>query len=136
MDRSDLVDAAHQALVAQEAERQGLRRLAERHERHQFALVDVQRQWMFAGDGHGRTLAMLVERFDLEGEVAPCGSEFQPCGGRGRQHQTRPSNICTSTTVPAGALPWSTGSTMKQFACDIEDRMPEPCSPVGFTCQP
>ena len=30
----------------------------------------------------------------------------------------------------------SVGSTMKQFACDIDDRMPEPWSPVVRTVHP
>ena len=59
----------------------------------------------------------------------------QSYGAAGRRvnRQMRPSSICTSTDSPAAMLPVSGGSTMKQFACDIEDRMPEPWSPVVRT---
>ena len=49
--------------------------------------------------------------------------------------QTSPSSSCTSTGVPASRSPASAGSTMKQFACDIDDSTPEPCSPVVRTVQ-
>ena len=44
------------------------------------------------------------------------------CGRR----YSRPSRSCTSTIAPASTLPQSAGSTMKQFARDIDDRMPDP----------
>ena len=39
---------------------------------------------------------------------------------------TNPSSSCTSTVSPAATSPTAVPSTMKQFACDIDDRMPEP----------
>ena len=54
------------------------------------------------------------------------------CGGR-HQCQMRPSSNWTSTRSPAAQLPVSADSTMKQFACDIDERIPEPCSPVVRT---
>src|SRR2546430_8169239 len=39
--------------------------------------------------------------------------------------QMSPSSNCTSTSSPAAMLPVSLASTMKQFACDIDDKMPE-----------
>ena len=52
-----------------------------------------------------------------------------------RRLQITPSSTCTSTIVPGVTLPWSVGRMMKQFASDIERRMPEPCSPVTRTLQ-
>jgi hypothetical protein len=40
--------------------------------------------------------------------------------------QIKPSSNCTSTASPAATLPVAVSSTMKQLACDIDDRMPEP----------
>src|SRR5438067_1049172 len=77
---------------------------------------------------------------DLSGRAAEADpAELPPIGeclaARRRQRRVRrrgpqmsPSRSCTSTSSPAAMLPVSLGSTMKQFACDIEDRMPEPWS--------
>ena len=50
--------------------------------------------------------------------------------------QISPSSNCTATRSPAAQLPVSAESTMKQFACDIDDRIPEPWSPVVRTVNP
>ena len=44
-----------------------------------------------------------------------------------------PSSNCTSTLVPASTLPVSSPRMMKQLASLMDLRIPEPCSPVGFT---
>ena len=46
----DVLDALDEPLVAQVADRERLGRRAERHQRHDLALVDVERQRMLAGD--------------------------------------------------------------------------------------
>ena len=59
-----------QPLVAQVADGERLGRLAEGHQRDDLALVDVERERMFAGDGGGHRFAALVDRLDVEGERA------------------------------------------------------------------
>jgi hypothetical protein len=44
LDRDDVLDRPHQALVAQVAERKQLRRAAQRHQGDQLTLVDVDRE--------------------------------------------------------------------------------------------
>ena len=56
--RGDVVD---QALVAQVAQRQVFRRAAQRHQRHQFALVEVERERMLAGHRRRHFLAAFVD---------------------------------------------------------------------------
>src|SRR5262249_12347997 len=52
---------------------------------------------------------------------------------RARVVHTIPSRSWTSTTVPASTLPVASSRMMKQLASLMDFRIPEPCSPVGFT---
>ena len=70
LDGGDLVKTGDQALVAQVADGQCFRRAAEGHQGDDLALVDVERQRMFAGDGGGNGLPVLVDGIDGEGERA------------------------------------------------------------------
>jgi len=65
--RDDVLDPLDQALIAQISDRQRLGRSAQRHDRQQLVLVDVERQGMLAGDRSGHELAALVIGLDLEG---------------------------------------------------------------------
>src|SRR6185295_15178375 len=53
--------------------------------------------------------------------------------GVARIVHTMPSRSCTSTAVPASTLPVASSRMMKQLASLMDLRIPEPCSPVGFT---
>jgi hypothetical protein len=65
--RHDLVDGGHEALVAQEADGERLGRGAQRHQRDDFLLVDVEGEGMLAGYGRGHYVAQLVARIDRVG---------------------------------------------------------------------
>src|SRR5947207_3272594 len=82
---------------------------------------------------------------DLPGRAAEADpAELPPVGERlaARRRlrragcQMSPSRSCTSTSSPAATLPVSLDSTTKQFASDIDDRIPEPWSPVVRTVHP
>ena len=60
-----LVDAGDQALVAQVAEREQFGFGAERHQRDQLALVDVQRQRTLVGNMDRAQITVLVEHLDF-----------------------------------------------------------------------
>ena len=65
--RDDFLDVFNEALIAQVTKHQGFGRSTERHQRENFALVDVHRQRMFARhSGHARG-AMFVARRDVKG---------------------------------------------------------------------
>ena len=52
--RDDVLDRVHEPLVAQVADGERFRRAAERHQREELLLVDVDRERMLAGDGTSR----------------------------------------------------------------------------------
>ena len=57
--------------------------------------------------------------------------------GRTSEHRyINPSSSCTSTISPCATLPVCIGRTMKQLARDIDERIPDPWSPVVWTDQP
>ena len=66
--RGDFIDGFRQALVAQITDRERLGRLAEGHQRDDFALVHVERERMLARDRRRHGFAALVDRLDFEGE--------------------------------------------------------------------
>ena len=76
----DFFDGAHQPLVAQIAECEGFRRLPQRHQGDDFALVDVKRQRMFAGNRRGHAFAVLIDGFDFGGEGAGGGGDARDHG--------------------------------------------------------
>jgi hypothetical protein len=67
-DRIDVVAAIDEALVAQVAEDKQLGEGAERHQRHELALVDEHRQRTLGRDRDGSRRAELVADFDLARE--------------------------------------------------------------------
>src|SRR5207237_832637 len=75
-------------------------------------------------DGHAGCLAGN----DAQQEVEPAA-----VAGEGGFAHTIPSSSCTSTAVPGSTLPTWSPRMMKQLASLIDLRIPEPCSPVGFT---
>jgi hypothetical protein len=66
LDGDDLVEALHEALIAQVPDRERLGRRAERHQRQDFLLVDVERERMLAGYGHVAHRAVLVDGGHVE----------------------------------------------------------------------
>ena len=62
----DIVDRLHQTLIAQIPDCQVLRGGAERHQRENLVLVDVDGQRMLAGDRDCALLAVLIDRIDIE----------------------------------------------------------------------
>ena len=74
-----LIDRLHQSLIAQIPYRKRFRRLAQRHQRDDLPLVDIQGERMLASDRRGQHLAALVQRFDFEGERA---RRVRDLGGR------------------------------------------------------
>jgi hypothetical protein len=77
----DGADVRHQALVAQVAQREMLRRTAQRHQRHQFALVEVERERMLPRHRRRHFVAALVDR--------RYGGRRRPgLMGQGRQHRS------------------------------------------------
>ncbi|OPZ06056.1 MAG: hypothetical protein BWZ09_00658 [Alphaproteobacteria bacterium ADurb.BinA305] len=85
--RGDLVQAAHQALVAQPADGERLGGGAERHQGDDLALVDVEREWMLAGDRGRHRVAAFIDRGDLDGEWT-AGLAQQGTVGRGHRGGT------------------------------------------------
>ena len=65
LDRDDVLELVKQTLVAQVADRQRLRRGAQRHQGENLAFVDIERQRVLAGDGRDPLLAVFVERGDV-----------------------------------------------------------------------
>ena len=70
--RNDFINRFEQALVAQIADHQRLGCCAQGHDGEDFALVDIDRQRMLAGDGRGFDLAAFIDGIDGEGR-GPCG---------------------------------------------------------------
>ena len=70
-DRIDVGRALDQSLVSQVAEDEQLGRRAERHQRHQLALVDEDRQRALGGDGDRARRAELVANADLARQRRP-----------------------------------------------------------------
>ena len=66
--RSNVVQSADQALVAQVAERQRFRGGAQRHQGNDLAFIDVDGERVFAGNGGRHDFAAFVDGVDLEGE--------------------------------------------------------------------
>ena len=60
LNRDDVVDRRDQALVAQVANGERLGRRAQRHQRDEFMLVDIDRQRMLAGHRHCARFTMLI----------------------------------------------------------------------------
>ncbi len=72
LDRNDVLHPVEQPLVAQVAERQSLGRRAQRHQRDELVLVDVERERMLARDRRVANVAVLVD--GAHGERGwPCG---------------------------------------------------------------
>ncbi len=76
----DFLDRADQSLVAEVADGQRLRCLAKRHEGHNLALVDVERNRVLSRDRRGHGFAALVDRFDLERQRPAGAGNFRAVG--------------------------------------------------------
>ena len=96
--RGDVRNRRHQPLVAQVAEHQRLRRLAEGHQGDEFAFVQVDRERMFARDRRADRFAAFVDRLDLEGGGTARRSEFRQ-GEFGTVHRLASgvSHRCTTS---------------------------------------
>ena len=60
-DGLDVMHGTHQTLVAQKAQHQQLGMPAQRHQRHQLALVHINGERPFAGNGAGHRLTPFVD---------------------------------------------------------------------------
>ena len=81
--RHDVVDAVDEPLIAQPADRERFRCGAQRHQREELLLVDVERERMLAGDRRRARGAGLVDRVDGERRRARGVGQQRPVGSVG-----------------------------------------------------